>query len=653
MFGIIDEDKSKNLAITSGGLCLADVGQEYVDKRGYTWEKVSNGRAFRYKMKSGTRLNPTIVNQTVSDTTTAKQKLFDLVIPGGTLHEGDSITFSYSLSGNFTSYSHEMHVGSYPTTGTDIGGYFQRTNTTNATLSYTITARDSNVLIINTSTQYNYKISSSSGAWPCNLLSDITLSITTAFSGASTGRKHTLGTVNCVVTTVGATSVADQSQYRFADRQPFRNDSPLNVPLDTTAQYGTLSHPMSVLIRDIWAGLADKTGSGNRTNIRWIGRFGSHAPVYYVQPTDPIQEFKIGTSLRAFASYPFAKVSNSVMKMRAPLGPLSTGQSSDRVVILISEDRRFGIEFGQYSYNATTKQHTCSNFYVHDLYGYGISPRWHGFWTTTQIASQLAPASYGFQHGYRAAGVPLFAGQVRTEELNAGAIEHMIGMQLDGILMRSSKMAWVSTDVVNKTITIKPRYYLITQMDYSSLFVSGLKVLLGSQTLTCTGVATYNQTTNQTTFGVVEDITGTGSYVYLGGNATQQFEYKYQWPAAELDFGADNDDAYLGLIPLGQVFAIPPTVDLDSIGLQTTEGRTLARALQKYGGFINDTTGNTFMVAQCDQNVTSQQITNLMLDIDEIVTNLVPVLNYSRTLVQAAINNNSVVKPKPLLPLYT
>ena len=55
------------------------------------------------------------------------------------------------------------------------------------------------------------------------------------------------------------------------------------------------------------------------------------------------------------------------------------------------------------------------------------------------------------------------------------------------------------------------------------------------------------------------------------------------WPARAQD--ADAAAQYAGPIPMGTMFAIPPSVDLSSLGL-TPEGVALGRALQDYGAHI-------------------------------------------------------------------
>lgn len=60
----------------------------------------------------------------------------------------------------------------------------------------------------------------------------------------------------------------------------------------------------------------------------------------------------------------------------------------------------------------------------------------------------------------------------------------------------------------------------------------------------------------------------------------------FVWPATEQD--ADSATTYTGVVPMGSYFAIPPTVDLTTLGLQTTQGMMLAKAAQDYGCYVTD-----------------------------------------------------------------
>jgi hypothetical protein len=55
------------------------------------------------------------------------------------------------------------------------------------------------------------------------------------------------------------------------------------------------------------------------------------------------------------------------------------------------------------------------------------------------------------------------------------------------------------------------------------------------------------------------------------------------WPASMQD--GNSRGTYSGTIPMGTLLAIPPTVDINSLGL-TLEGLIVARALQDYGAYV-------------------------------------------------------------------
>ncbi len=72
---------------------------------------------------------------------------------------------------------------------------------------------------------------------------------------------------------------------------------------------------------------------------------------------------------------------------------------------------------------------------------------------------------------------------------------------------------------------------------------------------------------------------------YLGGRAV--------WPATSDDQSPD----YAGVIPMGTRFAIPPSVNVEALGLSPAHLR-LARALQKYGLIVVDKSGSPCMYAE-------------------------------------------------------
>ena len=72
---------------------------------------------------------------------------------------------------------------------------------------------------------------------------------------------------------------------------------------------------------------------------------------------------------------------------------------------------------------------------------------------------------------------------------------------------------------------------------------------------------------------------------------TTQLKKGWVWPATQEDSASST---YAGQVPMGSLMAIPPSVNLSSLGL-SSGGLLLARALQDYGGYVVDrSAGFTF-----------------------------------------------------------
>ena len=73
----------------------------------------------------------------------------------------------------------------------------------------------------------------------------------------------------------------------------------------------------------------------------------------------------------------------------------------------------------------------------------------------------------------------------------------------------------------------------------------------------------------------------------------------FVWPAFAQDF--NHAQAYKGNVPMGTLFAIPPSVDLNTMGL-SLEGLVLGEALQNYGAYVVDRagTGALYCELACD-----------------------------------------------------
>lgn len=71
----------------------------------------------------------------------------------------------------------------------------------------------------------------------------------------------------------------------------------------------------------------------------------------------------------------------------------------------------------------------------------------------------------------------------------------------------------------------------------------------------------------------------------------------YRWPAVKADSGFDTDpcgtpsNAYCGNVPelkMGALLALPPSVDINSLGLTSPSSKMIAQALQEYGAYVVD-----------------------------------------------------------------
>lgn len=88
------------------------------------------------------------------------------------------------------------------------------------------------------------------------------------------------------------------------------------------------------------------------------------------------------------------------------------------------------------------------------------------------------------------------------------------------------------------------------------------------------------------------------------------------WPARS----QDNQlyVPYSGVIPMGTLYAIPPSVDLNSLGL-TAAGLAVARAMQQYGLYVADQSSTIAMYGEA--NMSSTDATNIKND---FATHLLP-----------------------------
>lgn len=97
----------------------------------------------------------------------------------------------------------------------------------------------------------------------------------------------------------------------------------------------------------------------------------------------------------------------------------------------------------------------------------------------------------------------------------------------------------------------------------------------------------------------------------------------FVWPARSQD--SDAATAYTGTIPLGTMFAIPPSVNLNSIGLTTSAGLMLATCMQDYGGHVMIRSDEVTLFAEL--NASSSVVSDMRTDFPTIRNQLRRVTN--------------------------
>jgi hypothetical protein len=75
----------------------------------------------------------------------------------------------------------------------------------------------------------------------------------------------------------------------------------------------------------------------------------------------------------------------------------------------------------------------------------------------------------------------------------------------------------------------------------------------------------------------------------------QRLARRFVPPASNID---SDTSQYMGTIPMGQLIALRPDVDIDALGLRTAVGRALAVALQTYGAYVVDKGGALAFTAE-------------------------------------------------------
>jgi hypothetical protein len=78
--------------------------------------------------------------------------------------------------------------------------------------------------------------------------------------------------------------------------------------------------------------------------------------------------------------------------------------------------------------------------------------------------------------------------------------------------------------------------------------------------------------------------------VDIGQNALKR---QINWPA----YSVDMNNRYTGTIPYGALLALPPNLNIATMGLKTPFGRAIAKAAQIYGMYVVDASStNEFII---------------------------------------------------------
>lgn len=118
----------------------------------------------------------------------------------------------------------------------------------------------------------------------------------------------------------------------------------------------------------------------------------------------------------------------------------------------------------------------------------------------------------------------------------------------------------------------------------------------------------------------------------------------FVWPATNEDVYGKK--GYTGHVPMGQLVALPPTLDLNSLGL-SAEGLSIARALQDYGAYNVDSSADFSLFAE---PAVEPELEAAREDMKKIRANLVCVLNNRRDNVGGGGTRRAPPAPPLALP---
>lgn len=92
-----------------------------------------------------------------------------------------------------------------------------------------------------------------------------------------------------------------------------------------------------------------------------------------------------------------------------------------------------------------------------------------------------------------------------------------------------------------------------------------------------------------------------------------QLSRDFTWPATRTDGGVAHNT---GPVPMGTYAAIPPTVNIDTLGL-SSEGKVIGLAMQRYGVYVVDRTSDVFAL-YTEPTVSGSILSKLRSDLDAL-----------------------------------
>ena len=128
------------------------------------------------------------------------------------------------------------------------------------------------------------------------------------------------------------------------------------------------------------------------------------------------------------------------------------------------------------------------------------------------------------------------------------------------------------------------------------------------------------------------------------GNCNVMLSRDIQLPATNRDWFATQPGNNTGSIPYGALMAIPPSVNLNALGL-SEPGRRFAQALRDYGAYVIDNGGCATGAMRADQHISNAVRTQLNSDIPKLYPHMRMVLNSAWRPGQAAVGGGQPIAP--------